>query len=84
MPDENAPVWDLATLTTDLVAAYVANNSVRSVDLPSLISSVHAALAGLGKAKNPSRKSRPRLPIRKTITPDHLISLEDAESRTER
>ena len=31
MPDENAPVRDLATLTTDLVAAYVAKNSVRSV-----------------------------------------------------
>jgi predicted transcriptional regulator len=80
--DENAPAPDLVTLAGDVVSAYVTKNTVRTGDLPALIASVHAAFAGLGKpqAREPD-KPTPRIPIRKTITPDHLISLETA-SRT--
>ncbi|MGK3868187.1 MucR family transcriptional regulator, partial [Enterococcus faecium] len=39
---------NLLTLTTDIVAAHVANNSVAVADLPNLIANVHASLAGLG------------------------------------
>src|SRR4051812_15287275 len=78
LPDENTPAPDLVTLAGDVVAAYVTKNSVRTGDLPALIASVHAAFAGLGKPRTSEpEKPVPRIPVRKSITPDHLISLED-------
>src|SRR4249920_3569159 len=79
-PDENSPAPDLVTFAGDVVAAYVTKNSVRTGDLPALIASVHAAFAGLGKPQaSEPEKPTPRVPIRKSITPDHLISLEDGK-----
>src|SRR6476620_7866455 len=78
--DDNAPAPDLVTLAGDVVAAYVTKNSVRTGDLPALIASVHAAFVSLGKPQaSEPEKPTPRVPIRKTITPDHLISLEDGK-----
>jgi predicted transcriptional regulator len=69
---------DLTSLTADVVSAYVTNNAVQQSDLPSVIASVHAALQGLKAPKAPeNEKLEPRIPIKKTITADHLISLED-------
>jgi len=66
------------TLTADVVSAYVANNSVRTADLPDLIASVHGALQSLNAPQQAEPEKRePPVPIRKTITPDFLISLED-------
>jgi predicted transcriptional regulator len=66
------------TLTADVVSAYVANNSVRTADLPDLIASVHRALQGLNAAQQAEPEKRePPVSIRKSITPDFLISLED-------
>ncbi len=80
MPDETSPAPDLVTVAGDLVAAYVAKNAVRKDDLPALIASVHAAFADLGKPKQAEpEKPTPRVPIRKTTTPDHLISLKDGK-----
>ena len=71
---------DLPQLTAELVASYVSNNSVHVSDLPSLISSVHAALTGLGTPEAPEpEKLNPPVSIRKSITPDHLISMEDGK-----
>jgi len=73
---------DLMELTTDIVAAYVANNSVPVAELPTLLSGVHAALAGLGA---PSASAEPKAEkltaaqIRKSITPDALISFLDGK-----
>jgi predicted transcriptional regulator len=76
--DETSAAPDLVALAGDVVAAYVAKNAVQRGDLPVLIVSVHAALAGLGKPQSSEpEKPTPRIPIRKSITPDHLISLED-------
>ena len=74
LPDES-PAPDLVTLAGDVVAAYVTKNSVRTGDLP-----IHAAFVGLlmPQASEPE-KPTPRVPIRKSITPDHLISLEDGK-----
>ena len=69
---------DLATLTTDVVSAYVSNNAVRASELPTLIASVSAAFGGLGSPQVPEPEElRPPVPIKKSITPDYLISLED-------
>ena len=68
-------------LTADLVSAYVSHNALPASDLPSLIDAVHAALSQVssGKAEQPTEKPKPPIPIRKSITPDHLISLEDGK-----
>src|SRR4051812_6723939 len=64
--------------TADVVAAYVANNSVAAADLPQLIASVHQTFGAL-LSPPPEEKPTPRIPIKKSITPDHLISLEDGK-----
>ena len=67
-------------LTTEIVSAFVARNSVAASDLPALISSVHATLSGLGSPAAPAFAAEPLKPavsIKKSITPDFLISLED-------
>lgn len=61
-----------------IVTAYVANNAVQRTDLVALIETVHAALqAGAGGGKAEPEPLVPAVPIRKSITPDYLISLED-------
>ena len=63
-----------------MIAAYVSKNVVQRGDLPALIASVHTAFASLAKpVPSESEKPTPRTPIRKTVTPDHLISLEDGK-----
>ena len=71
---------DFASITADIVSSYVANNSVHRAELPNVIASVHAALQGL-VAPKPAEPKRPQPPvsIRKSITPDFLISLEDGK-----
>ena len=72
-----APLADLAAA---IVSAYVSNNSVPAAELPSLITSVHASLVNLGNAivEEPA-KPVPPMPIKKTVTPDYIISLEDGK-----
>lgn len=74
---------DFIELTADIVAAYVANNSVPVVDLPTLLSGVHAALATLGQTGAPAELDVKRptpAQIRKSITPDALISFIDGKA----
>ena len=69
---------DYTPLTADIVSAYVSHNAIRSADLPDLISSVHQALQGLSASPQAEPEKRePPVSIRKSITPDFLISLED-------
>jgi predicted transcriptional regulator len=71
---------DFTDLTVDIVSAYVANNSVHRGDLPAIIASVHQALKGLAAPKAPEpEKPEPAVSIRRSITPDYLISLEDGK-----
>jgi predicted transcriptional regulator len=74
---------DYVALTSEVVSAYVSNNSVRPADLPELLSSVHATLSALsqGDATDavPVGKLTPAQ-IRKSITPDALISFEDGKA----
>ncbi len=67
-------------LAADIVSAFVSNNSVTAADLPALIGSVHAALQNVGSPpKLEDTKPAPAVPIRRSITPDFLISLEDGK-----
>jgi predicted transcriptional regulator len=78
--DQPEQPLDFASITADIVSSYVANNSVHRGDLPTVIASVHAALLGLTTPKHEeSDKPQPAVSIRKSITPDFLISLEDGK-----
>jgi predicted transcriptional regulator len=80
MTDElTAARQSIVGLTTDVVSAYVTKNSVSASALPEIISSVYAALTALSApaATPEAAKPVPAVPIKKSITPDYLISLED-------
>jgi predicted transcriptional regulator len=70
---------DTVELTTDVVSAYVAKNSVSASALPEIISSVYAALIALSAPAPEAAKPVPAVPIKKSITPDYLVSLENGE-----
>ncbi len=68
------------TLTADIVAAHVSNNSVAVSDLPILIAQVHGALSNLTSGgPAPLPKHEPAVPIRSSIKPDYLVCLEDGK-----
>ena len=70
----------LITLTSDIVAAHVSNNSVSLADLPTLISNVHTALAGLGNSEPaPEPMPEPAVSIRTSIKNDYIVCLEDGK-----
>jgi predicted transcriptional regulator len=67
-------------LATDIVAAYVSNNSVPTAELPALIAGIYSALSGLGQggaSEAPAVEKLTPAQIRKSITPDALISFID-------
>jgi predicted transcriptional regulator len=68
-------------LVAELVSAYISHNALPAAELPSLIDAVHTALRQTSSGKNEQAEPAPRppVPIRKSITPDHLISLEDGK-----
>ena len=70
---------EIIEMTADIVAAYVGHNSVAAGELPSLIQSVHRALAGVssGAEAVEAAPKEPAVPIKRSITPDHLVCLED-------
>jgi len=70
---------EIIEMTADIVAAYVGHNSVAAGELPSLIQSIHRALAGVssGAETVEAAPKEPAVPIKRSITPDHLICLED-------
>ena len=70
---------EVIEMTADIVSAYVGNNTVSAAELPALIQSVHRALAGVsGGAEIVEAAPRdPAVPIRRSITPDFIICLED-------
>ena len=80
MENESAQNELLITLTADIVAAHVSNNSVGVADVSSLISNVHAALSGLATpAAAPEVKQEPAVSVRSSIKPDYIICLEDGK-----
>jgi len=79
MSEDNNQLIDLSAM---VVAAYVAHNNVTRADLPELIAKTHAALAGLG-AEAAAPAAQPLVPavsIRKSVTPDAIICLEDGKA----
>ncbi len=76
MPDNNDSD-DLLGLTEKIVSSHVSNNSVASADLPELIRAVYAALGNVSTAGEAAPTPEPAVPIKKSITPNFVICLED-------
>jgi len=72
---------NLIQLTADVVAAYVSNNPIPVADLPSLIGQVHAALMNRvnGSTEEKVEPLKPAVPIKRSVTPEYIISLEDGK-----
>lgn len=72
---------NLIQLTADVVSAYVSNNPVPVADLPALIDQVHAALRSRinGMVKEAPELLKPAVPVKKSITPDYIVCLEDGK-----
>ena len=68
-------------LTANIVSAYVSNNSVAASDIPALINQVHAALLRVssGQGEAHAEPLKPAVSIKKSITPEHLVCLEDGK-----
>ena len=72
---------DLTSLTADIVSAYVAHNALTGDKLPDLISSVYGALSRASvRGVEPEKvELKPAVAIKKSVTPDYLICLEDGQ-----
>ena len=72
---------DLTSLTADIVSAYVANNAISGEKLPDFIGSVYDALsrACVQGAEPPKVELKPAISVKKSVTPDHIICLEDGK-----
>lgn len=80
MDDASAKNEMLITLTADIVAAHVSNNSVAVSDLPLLIQNVHTALSSLGAVvAAPEVRPEPAVSVRASIKPDYIVCLEDGK-----
>ena len=70
----------LIDLTADVVSAFVGNNSIRAAELPDLIRTIHTSLSEIlapKAADEPAPELKPAVPIKKSVTDDFIISLED-------
>lgn len=67
----------LVELTAQIVAAYVGGNAVAAADVPALIRSVHGALNDVAAPAPPDEPKEPAVPVRRSVTPDYIICLED-------
>lgn len=71
----------LLTLASQIISAYVGNNTVSASDLPSVMSSVYQNLTRLGTtaAAAPEARPDPAVPVRRSVTPEYIICLEDGK-----
>ena len=69
-------------MTAEIVGAYVGHHTVAATDLPDLIAMVGKGLASLGQAEAApeEEKPTPAVPIKRSVTPDHIVCLEDGKT----
>src|ERR1044072_6575252 len=79
--NENTAGGGYIELTADIVSAYVSNNSVSASDIPNLINQVHTALVRVsgGQSDSAPEPLKPAVSLKKSITPDYLVCLEDGK-----
>lgn len=70
---------DVIRYTAQIVGGYLSGNSVAVEDIPAVIDAVHSKVNALYRAQGTNGASRPAVPVEDSITPDHLICLEDGK-----
>ncbi|HVI52451.1 MAG TPA: MucR family transcriptional regulator [Candidatus Sulfotelmatobacter sp.] len=70
---------ELLALTTEIVAAHVGNNNVALSELPQLINEVFRTLSSVGTTPSTPERPQPAVPVKKSVTPDYIICLEDGK-----
>jgi len=73
---------ELIALTSQIVSAYVSKSSVQASDVPALITSVYQSLKSLGQPQASAEvptELKPAVPIKKSVTPEYIICLEDGK-----
>ncbi len=70
---------ELLALTSDIVAAHASNNAVPSSELSGLIEAVFGTLSTLSQPAEPVVELKPAVPIKKSVTADYLICLDDGK-----
>jgi predicted transcriptional regulator len=78
---ESTGTGNFIALTADIVSAYVSNNPVPAGDMPGLINQVHNALLRIssGHGEVQSEALKPAISVKRSITPDHIVCLEDGK-----
>jgi predicted transcriptional regulator len=74
-PNQN----ELLELTTEIVAAHVGNNTVAQGEISQLIQDVYKTLVSVGTASAAADRPRPAVSIKKSVTPEYIICLEDGK-----
>jgi predicted transcriptional regulator len=78
--NETLSSTQLLRMTADVVAAFVANNSVPDGNLTSVIQTVHTAFSELNNGSATANEpQKPAVPIKRSITPDYIVCLEDGK-----
>ena len=78
--EQNQYHSDAVELAAEIVASYVAHNSVPASELAHLIHNVHSALTSLGQpVVEEVKHQEPAVPLKKSVTPDYIICLEDGK-----
>jgi predicted transcriptional regulator len=70
---------DVLSLTAEIVAAHVSNNTVPLTDLPALIQQVFQTLSAIGTGEAQPPRPEPAVPIKKSVMPDYIVCLEDGK-----
>ncbi len=77
MAEETKPT-DLLPLVSEIISAHLSSNKVPPEDLPDLIRQIYGALAGASSGQEgPKPHGDPAVPIKKSVTPDFIVCLED-------
>ena len=78
---ENISKEQLLEMTTEIVSAYIGNNTIAAGELNELIVSIHDSLHNLttGGVEVEPEPIKPAVPVRRSVTPDYLICLEDGK-----
>ena len=71
---------DLLSFTTEIVSSHLSNNQVDSDEIPALIQKLYKTLSAVGgDSSSMSERPQPAVPIKRSVTPDYIICLEDGK-----
>jgi predicted transcriptional regulator len=78
---ETVPAEQLLRMTTEVVAAYLSSNTLPSSQIAEVIKTIHDMLSSLNgpRAETVTEPPSPAVPIKKSVTPDYIVCLEDGK-----